>query len=59
VSEQTRRLFASDLKVVNVGSASFTEALLAQGVQVRQVDWRPPAGGDRELARLLEKMGIR
>ena len=39
-------LFKSRLSVVNLGLASFADNLAALGVEVAQVDWRPPAGGD-------------
>lgn len=45
------------LKVVNVGLESFARDLTRQGVEVIDVDWRPPAGGDPELANLLSKLG--
>ena len=45
------------LHVVNVGLEGFAHELEAQGVQVIQVDWSPPAGGDPELAALLAKLG--
>jgi FdrA protein len=41
---------------INVGLESFTESLKAQDAQVVQVDWKPAAGGNPELAALLEKM---
>jgi hypothetical protein len=37
-----RELFESELKVVNIGLASFKESLDHCGVQAVQVDWRPP-----------------
>ncbi len=43
-------------RVVNVGLAIFGESLRAQGVPVIDVDWRPPAGGDREMMDLLERL---
>ena len=43
--------------VVNVGLARFARTLEGQGVAVVQVDWRPPAGGDRRLIDLLDKLG--
>ena len=44
------------LKLINVGLRSFYESLRAQGADVAHVDWRPPAGGDPELARLLARL---
>lgn len=41
---------------VNVGLESFTESLQAQDAEVVQVDWKPAAGGNADLAALLEKM---
>ena len=43
-------------KVINVGLASFGESLTRQGIEVVQVDFRPPAGGDERLAALLRKV---
>ena len=41
---------------VNVGLRMFAESLRAQGVAVVQVDWVPPAGGDPQLAELLDRL---
>jgi hypothetical protein len=38
----------------NLGLASFADTLEAHGVQVNRIDWQPPAGGDEELARILD-----
>ena len=48
------QLFASQLSVANVGVEVFCEAVRAQKVPALQVDWRPPAGGDPRLARILD-----
>ncbi len=50
------KILREKIKVINVGLRSFYDDLLAQGADVVHVDWRPPAGGDPELARLLEKL---
>jgi hypothetical protein len=39
--------------VISAGAPLFADALMAQGVAVEQVDWRPPADGDPDLAALL------
>jgi FdrA protein len=44
------------LAAINVGLESFAANLTAQGAQVIQVDWRPPAGGNEKLMALLERM---
>jgi len=41
---------------VNVGVRDFAEAVKAQGAEVVHVDWSPPAGGDAELADLLDTL---
>ncbi len=50
-------LLNEPLKVVNIGLEKFTSDLNEQAVEVVQVDWAPPAGGDPELAALLSKLG--
>lgn len=47
------RLLGSQVRVVNVGLDLFAASVRAQDVTVGEVDWRPPAGGDLELVRLL------
>ena len=42
--------------VINLGLAVFAIDLDAQDVDVVHVDWRPPAGGDEDLARLLSML---
>jgi FdrA protein len=48
--------FQGEFTAINVGLESFTESLEFQGVSVIQVDWKPAAGGNADLAALLEKM---
>jgi FdrA protein len=45
------------LKVVNIGISTFADDLRSQDVAVVAVDWKPPAGGDVGILRLLEKLG--
>jgi FdrA protein len=47
---------AAPVAAVNVGLEAFYTSLLAQGARAAQVDWRPPAGGDERLARILQRM---
>lgn len=44
----------SNMRAVNVGLPLFADALREQGVEVVQVKWRPPAGGDADLIRVLD-----
>lgn len=46
----------SPLVVINLGLRGFAENLELQGVDVVQVDWLPPAGGDQEMIDLLEDL---
>ncbi len=46
----------SELRVVNLGLELFANDLRSLGVPVVQVDWRPPAGGDRKMASLLQRL---
>ena len=50
-------LFKSELVVTNVGSRVFANALEKQGVEVLQVDWKPVAGGDKEMQDILNMLG--
>ena len=50
-------LFNSELGVVSVGSPAFAKAIEDQGFKTYQVDWVPPAGGDRQMQELLKIMG--
>ena len=42
--------------VINLGLRKFAESLEEQKVEVVQVDWIPPAGGDKELMDLLDQL---
>lgn len=55
--EKIMKLFQSDLVVVNVGPRLFAEALEKQGYKTVQVDWKPIAGGDREMQDILAVLG--
>jgi FdrA protein len=48
--------FTQPLSAINVGIESFYESLQTQGARAVQVDWRPPAGGNEQLASLLARM---
>ncbi len=49
-------LLQSRPRVINLGLAVFAIDLDAQDVDVVHVNWRPPAGGDEDLARLLSML---
>jgi hypothetical protein len=51
-------LLTRKVKVVNVGLESFVRDLRDCGIDVVHVDWKPPAGGDPQMAALLSKLGL-
>jgi len=44
------------VKAINVGLESFAASISAQNAEVLHVDWRPPAGGNKKLISILERM---
>jgi hypothetical protein len=44
-----QRLFASSIKPINLGLSTFADSMRAQGVDVIDVDWRPPVEGYVEI----------
>ena len=55
-------LFGKRLSVLNVGLASFADAIVARGGTAARIEWQPPAQGDRvvgaALARLLNDPAV-
>ena len=51
------RLLMGKVSVVNVGLEGFVKDLRDCDIDVVQVDWAPPAGGDPKMAALLAKLG--
>lgn len=49
-------LFRQELKVINLGLKSFHNDLASQGVTVVQVNWKPKAGGKKNMLDLLSKV---
>jgi hypothetical protein len=54
---EEKTILTEKLKVVNIGISTFADDLRSQDVEVVYVDWKPPAGGDIEMLKLLEKLG--
>ena len=50
------KLLNEPVVVINLGLREFAENLKEQDAQVVQVDWTPPAGGDKELIELLDRL---
>ena len=55
-------LFPGELSVLNLGIAGFADAIRSRGGAATQLDWAPPAAGDRAageaLARLINEPKI-
>ncbi len=56
MKESIKDLLNNKLVAVNIGLSDFAEALKVQGVKVIHIQWSPPAGGDPELAELLDRL---
>ncbi len=52
----TPPLFPGAIRALNVGVAEFADPPRAHGASVLHLDWRPPAGGDRDLGLLLARL---
>jgi hypothetical protein len=50
------QLLEEPIIVINIGLGQFARNMEEQGVEVVQVDWTPPAGGDREMLDLLDNL---
>jgi hypothetical protein len=50
------KLFSQDLSVLNVGIASFGEAIRRAGSQATDIEWSPPAAGNAAVGRDLAKL---
>lgn len=53
---QANAFFGDPLRVINIGIEVFAEDLRAIGVEVVQLDWRPPSGGNAHLTALLASL---
>jgi len=51
-----QEIFPGGIHALNVGIAEFARSPRAHGASVLQLDWRPPAGGDRDLGLLLARL---
>ena len=49
-------LFKKELVVINMGLDIFADNLRKEEVKVLPMDWKPPAGGDKRLISLLDKL---
>lgn len=56
MSTKIDELLQDPLVVINLGLKKFAESLEKQQVEVIQVDWLPPAGGDKQMMDLLDQL---
>lgn len=56
ISEQVIDLFNSKPRVINIGISSFTDSITTYGGTSVQYDWRPAAGGNKKLIKILNKL---
>ncbi|EJY94971.1 acyl-CoA synthetase FdrA [Staphylococcus arlettae] len=54
VDEKVMNLINTKPSVINIGLQSFTEAIQASDAEVVQFNWRPIAGGDEKLMKVLQ-----
>ena len=52
------QLFNAGLQVVNVGVASFADAIRSAGAGATQVEWAPPGQGDAQVAAQLARLTL-
>ena len=55
-SAEPAPLFPGGIRALNVGVSEFALSPRAHGATVLELDWRPPAGGDRDLGLLLARL---
>lgn len=56
MAETVWKLLNEPVVVINLGLRKFAENLEEQDVDVVQVVWTPPAGGDQEMIDLLDAL---
>jgi len=56
MSELVKKLFSSNLKVLNIGLETFYDSLKAQDVNVIHVKWQPPPKLEKKLEEALKKI---
>jgi len=56
MESKVNELLQKPIVVINLGLKKFAESLEGQQVEVLQVDWVPPAGGDKGMMDLLDQL---
>ena len=56
MENKVNTLFEKQIQIVNFGIQSFYNDNKKQGISSVHVDWKPIAGGNKELASLLDDL---
>jgi FdrA protein len=56
MEDAIQKLLTMPVIIINLGLKNFAENFKEQDVEVVQVDWAPPAGGDQEMIDLLDSL---
>jgi hypothetical protein len=56
MENKIEKLLSEPVVIINIGLSQFARNLEEQKVEVVQVDWIPPAGGDQEMIDLLDQL---
>lgn len=56
VSEAVMDLLTSKPRIINVGVSSFTDSIVEYGGKAVQYDWKPIAGGNKQLIKVLNAL---
>ncbi|WP_315118201.1 acyl-CoA synthetase FdrA [uncultured Clostridium sp.] len=56
VSESIKELLNSKPRIINIGVESFTESIVEYGGKAVQYNWKPVAGGNKKLIRILNAL---
>jgi FdrA protein len=56
MEETVWKLLIGPVMVINLGLKTFAKNFEKQDIDIVQVDWTPPAGGDQEMIDLLDNL---
>ena len=53
---KAENILSKKIIVANIGLEKFYNELKKQDIQCVQIDWKPPAGGNEELIKILDRL---
>ena len=56
ISDSLQDLLNSKPRIINIGLQSFTDSIVEYGGKAVQYDWKPVAGGNKRLIKILNKL---